>query len=461
MPQPVLQHLIPKAGQPGKFRPLGIPTIYDRVCQQALLNRLEPIFEPVFDDANYWYRRGRSAHGALGKIWRELDEGCEWVVDADLKDFFGSVDHEKLLELVNQRISDGRILGLLMQMLTAGVVADGKRLPTEQGTPQGGIVSPVLSNILLTPFDRGMRRRGYRLTRYADDWLITCRTRGEARVALEAADRILATLGVTLNAGKTRIVHVRHGFEFLGYKIKQGKRPLRLQASQIRSGVRAGRYAVLRAKSIQHFKDQVRQRTRRKAPVTTQELIDEINPIIRGWGQYYCKAHVRRLFHQLDGWIVRRLWSHRHKRWRNAGWKQLPERKLIDATAQGSVISPVLANVYLHYVLDLWVIRKWRPQEARGDVIIVRYADDYVVGFEHRDDAQRFLRELKERFSRFELELNADKTRLIEFGRYAERNRRAHGEGRPRRSTFWASSTIVGRTETDASGWAGSQSGSG
>ena len=149
-PQPVLQCLIPKAGQPGKFRPLGIPTIYDRVCQQALLNRLEPIFEPVFDDANYGYRRGRSAHGALRKIWSELDEGYEWVVDADLKDFFGSVDHEKLLELVNQRVSDGRVLGLLRQMLTAGVVADGKRLPTDRGTPQGGIVSPLLSNVLLT-----------------------------------------------------------------------------------------------------------------------------------------------------------------------------------------------------------------------------------------------------------------------------------------------------------------------
>ena len=136
VPQPVLQRLIPKAGQPGKFRPLGIPTIYDRVCQQALLNRLGPIFEPVFDDANYGYRQGRSTHGALRKIWRELDEGYEWVVDADLADFFGSVDHEKLLELVNQRVSDGRVLGLLRQMLRAGVVAElllpiWDRLPQE------------------------------------------------------------------------------------------------------------------------------------------------------------------------------------------------------------------------------------------------------------------------------------------------------------------------------------------
>ena len=221
-------------------------------------------------------------------------------------------------------------MGLLRQMLTAGVVVEGRRLATEKGTPQGGIVSPLLSNILLTPFDWEMRHRGYRLTRYADDWLITCRTRAEAHAALGVATRILAKLGVTLNTEKTRIVHVRHGFEFLGYKIKQGRRPLRLHAAKITSGVRGGmRYAFPREKSIRHFKDQIRKRTRRKAPVSTQELINNINPVIRGWGRYYCKAHVRRLFHQLDGWLVRRIWSHRHKRWRNAGWKRLPERKLI------------------------------------------------------------------------------------------------------------------------------------
>ena len=161
----------------------------------------------------------------------------------------------------------------------------------------------MLSNVLLTPFDLEMRRRGHRLTRYADDWLLTCRSRGEARAALETAKRILAKLGVTLNAGKTRIVHVRQGFEFLGYKIKQGRRPLRLPSSKITSRVRAGAlYAIPRDKSIRNFKDQIRARTRRKAPVTTRELINQINPVIRGWGQYYRKAHVRRLFHQLDGW---------------------------------------------------------------------------------------------------------------------------------------------------------------
>jgi RNA-directed DNA polymerase len=330
-PQPVLQHLIPKAGQPGKYRALGIPTIYDRVCQQAVLNRLTPIFEPVFDDANFGYRSGRSTKDALKKVWRELDEGNEWVVDADLKDFFGSAEHDKLLALVNQRVSDGRVLALIKQFLRAGCIAEGKRLATERGTPQGGVASPLLSNILLTPFDREMRRKGYQLTRYADDWVVTCKSRQQACAALKEATGILEKLGVTLHAEKTRIVHVRHGFEFLGYKIKRGSRPLRLADEKIKSGARRGAlYAFPREKSIRHFKDQIRRCSRRTAPVSTRELIKQINPIIRGWGLYFHKAHVRRVFHRLDGWIVRRIWSHRFKRWRNVGWKRLPGWQLYD-----------------------------------------------------------------------------------------------------------------------------------
>src|SRR5580658_2897371 len=202
-PLPVRQHPIPKRDKPGEYRMLGIPAIYDRVCQQALLNRLEPIFEPLFDDASFGYRRGRSTKDALRKVWKEIQGGSEWIVDADLRDFFGSVDHEKLLTLVAQRVADGRVLRLIKAMLQAGSYGKGQLFPTERGTPQGGVVSPTLSNILLTPFDREMRLRGYQLTRYADDWVITCKSAAEARAAVEAARRILKQLGVELHPQKT------------------------------------------------------------------------------------------------------------------------------------------------------------------------------------------------------------------------------------------------------------------
>jgi len=328
-PLPVRQHPIPKRDKPGEFRMLGIPAVYDRVCQQALLNRLEPIFEPIFDDASFGYRRGRSTKDALRKIWKEIQDGAEWIVDADLRDFFGSVDHEKLLTLVAQRVADGRVLRLIKSMLKAGSYGKGRLFPSERGTPQGGVVSPVLSNVLLTPFDREMRQRGYQLTRYPDDWVVTCKSAAEARSAVDAARRILKQLGVELHPQKTRIVHVRYGFEFLGYKIKRGERKLYLPESKIRSQVQQGAlYAYPKEKSIRRFMDQVRQRTKRRTPLQTEELIAELNPLVRGWGEYYKRAHVRRLFHRLDAWIVRRIWSHRGKRWRNCGWKQLPETKL-------------------------------------------------------------------------------------------------------------------------------------
>jgi RNA-directed DNA polymerase len=327
-PQPVRQVPIPKEGKPGAYRMLGIPAVYDRVCQQALLNRLEPIFEPVFDEANFGYRRGRSTQDALRKVWREIKSGREWIVDADLKDFFGSVDHAKLLALVAQRIADGRVLRLIEAMLRAGSYGQGRLFPTERGTPQGGVVSPVLSNILLTPFDWEMRSKGYQLTRYADDWVITCKSAAEARAAVAAAQRILNELGVQLHPQKTRIVHVEHGFEFLGYKIKRGKR-LRLPPGKIRSGAQSGAlYAFPREKSIRRFMDQVRQCTRRRVPLKTRELIEQLNPVLRGWGHYYKRAHVRLLFNRLDRWIVRRIWSHRLKHWRCAGWKVLPLARL-------------------------------------------------------------------------------------------------------------------------------------
>jgi len=250
-------------------------------------------------------------------------------VDADLKDFFGSANHEKLMVLLNQQISDGRVLRLIEAILKAGCISEGERSPTEQGVPQGGVISPLLSNVLLTPFDKEMRRKGYRLTRFADDWVVTCRTRAEAQAALRCAKNLLKKLGVVLHEGKSKIVHVRQGFEFLGYKIKRGTKPLRLSQTKIKNGTGQGDlYAYPRQKSLDHFKWQIKQRTKRKVPLKTKELVEVINPVIRGWGNYYCRAHVRRLFNQLDRWIKRRIWSHRYKKWRNSGWKTLSESKL-------------------------------------------------------------------------------------------------------------------------------------
>jgi RNA-directed DNA polymerase len=325
-PQAIRQVWIEKLGSREK-RPLGIPTVRDRVVQTALRNVLEPLFERDFAAQSYGFRPERGAKDALRRVDELLKAGYVHVVDADFQSYYDTIPRQPLLDQVRSKVADSKVLDLLEAYLKQEVVESAKHWTPEEGTPQGGVISALLSNILLTPFDREMRRKGYQLTRYADDWVITCSSAAEARAALAAATRVLEALGVRLNAQKTRIVHVRHGFEYLGYKIKQGRK-LQLPPEKVRSKARSGElYAFPREKSIRHFKDQIRRRTRRRAPLTTEELIQEINPIVRGWGLHYKEAHVRRLFHQLDGWIVRRLWSHRFKRWRCQGWKALPTAK--------------------------------------------------------------------------------------------------------------------------------------
>jgi RNA-directed DNA polymerase len=250
-------------------------------------------------------------------------------VDADLKDYFGSVDHDKLLALVGKQIADSKVLKLIQQMLKAGYEDKGRQFETPQGTPQGGVVSPLLSNILLTPFDKEMRRQGYQLTRWADDWIVTCRTRAEAEHVLARAAKILEKLGVTLNRDKTRIVHIAHGFEFLGFKIQRGKAKFKLPLDRIKSKLnRRNLYAIPTQKAVDRFKDQIRNLTQRCVPLRLGDLIATINPIIRGWGNYFCRCQVRKRFHQLDGWIIQRLYSHRAKRWRNTVWKKYPTKRL-------------------------------------------------------------------------------------------------------------------------------------
>jgi RNA-directed DNA polymerase len=320
-PQPVRRVEIDKPGSSAK-RPLGIPTVIDRVCQQALRQVLEPMFEPTFSEVSFGFRPGRSAHQAMRRIWSQMRAGGRWIVDADIADFFGTISHDRLVALVAQRVADSKVLSLIRQMLTAGVLRDGVYESTIAGTPQGGVISPLLSNIYLHVFDEQMQRAGFHLTHYADDWLCVCQTREEAERALASACAVLeGQLGLRIHPEKTRIVHVSQGFEFLGYKIGLG-RGLRFKSGGI------GLYAIPRQRSIDRFKDKVRALTRRRIAVPLEELIYALNPVIRGWGMYYRRANVRRLFNRLNRWIVRRIWGWRFKRWRNAGWRTLPETRL-------------------------------------------------------------------------------------------------------------------------------------
>jgi RNA-directed DNA polymerase len=347
-PPPVRVVEIPK--NDGGKRALGIPTVGDRVAQRVVKMCLEPLVEPYFHEESYGYRPGKSAVQAVG-VARKRCWQYDWVLDVDIKGFFDNLDHELLLRALRKHTDCKWVLLYVERWLKAPAqLPDGTLVERSKGTPQGGVISPLLSNILLTPFDCEMRRRGYRLTRYADDWVVTCKTRKEAEEAVAVAKRILKELGVTLHAEKTRVVHVRGGFEFLGYKIKRGSRPLKLSPDKIRSGLVGGAlYAYPRDKSIKHFIDQIRNRTLRKAPVKTEKLIEELNPVIRGWGNYYCKTHVRKLFNRLDRWILRRMWSHKYKRWRNAGWKRIPAAKVYGEMGLVNLVSliPSLAQAKL------------------------------------------------------------------------------------------------------------------
>lgn len=197
----------------------------------------------------------------------------------------------------------------------------------------------MLSNILLTTFDQEMPRKGYQLTRFADDWVITYKSPAEARAALVTATRILGQLGVRLNPQKTRIIHVQQGLDFLGYRIVRTGGTSKLPRSMIQRWNRKGLIAYPTRKSIRRFRDRVRMLTRRSAPRKTAQLIKELNPTLRGWAEYYKRAHVRTLFHKLDGWIVRRVWSHRFCRWRSRGWIELPKVKLYEESGLVNLIS--------------------------------------------------------------------------------------------------------------------------
>jgi group II intron reverse transcriptase/maturase len=251
----------------------------------------------------------------MRRIWKDLLNGYSWVVEIDIRRFFDTIDHDKLIDLVAEEVADGRILELIRKFLKAKVSENYTLVDVICGTPQGGVISPLLANIYLHEFDVKMMESGYRVTRFADDLVIACKTKGEASLALEKAREILeGGLELELHPVKTRIVHISQGFEFLGYLVKRGSR--------------GTLFALPSDKSIESFKDNVRKKTQRKNPLKLIDMIDELNPLLRGWGNYYRKAHVKRLFHRMDGWIQWRVWSFKARRWRNTLWKRYPARVL-------------------------------------------------------------------------------------------------------------------------------------
>jgi group II intron reverse transcriptase/maturase len=308
--------------------------VRDRVWQQALVQRLEPICAPQFPDCSFGYRKGRSPPDALRRVGQELQAGHGWGVAADLGAFFDTIAQDKLVALIAEERSAGRVLHLLWARVRAGVSEGENWPPTRTGVPQGAVSSPLGSHSFLTPFERALTAAGFRLTRWADDLVVLCETRAEARRALAFAERFLREeLGVTLHPQKTRIVQIGHGFEFLGYKVKPGK-GLRWAAHKRRSHANLRNLsAVPREKSVKRFKDQIRPLTRRKAPRKRRAMIEPINPVLRGWGTFYRKAQVRRLCPQLDRWIEPRLYSFRAKRWRNARWRRYPTARRIGECA--------------------------------------------------------------------------------------------------------------------------------
>ena len=291
VPFPVRRCWIPKPGSQEK-RPLGIPAVRDRIAQGAIRNVIEPIFERVFAPHSYGFRPGRGCKDALRRVDHLLQAGKTWVVDADLKSYFDTIPHDKLMGRVEELISDGKLLALIESYLKAGVM-DGLKgwEPTEQGTPQGAVISPLLANLYLNPLDHLMAAKGYAMTRYADDFVVQCHSEAEANAALEVIKQWAQENGLTVHPTKTRIVDAtqKGGFDFLGYHFERGmKWP--------------------RQKSMDKLKETIRIRTRRTEGKSMSEIIASINPTVRGWFEYF-KHSTRNTFVWTDGWIRVRLRS--------------------------------------------------------------------------------------------------------------------------------------------------------
>ena len=288
-PQAIRRHFIPKPGSQ-EMRPLGIPTIQDRVVQTALRMVLEPIYERDFAAHSYGFRPGMGCKDALRRVDELLKAGYVHVVDADLKSYFDTIPKDRLLALVAGKVADGRVLKLVEVFLGQSVLEDTREWVPEQGTPQGAVISPLLSNIYLDPLDHLMAEQGFEMVRYTDDFVVLCRSPQEAAEALAVVRDWTENAGLTLHPVKTRLVHAGNdGFDFLGYHFGHGRR-------------------WPRKKSQEKLRDAIRARTGRTVGRGLPMVIADINPILRGWFGYFKHSH-RPTFRMVDGWVRRRLRS--------------------------------------------------------------------------------------------------------------------------------------------------------
>jgi len=355
-PVPVKRVEIPKAG--GGKRKLGIPAVRDRVVQQALLDILQPIYDTEFHPSSYGYRPGRSCHQAIAKAAMFIrDYEREWVVDMDLSKCFDTLDHDIIVEAFRKRVTDGSILKLLRMFLQSGVMTEEGRQESTEGSPQGGVISPLIANVYLDAFDQFMKGREHRIVRYADDILIFTRSKSAAENVREQATRYLeGELKLTVNQQKTHIVHSSEGVKFLGIVIRTG-------------------FTCIQDKKIWGFKDKVRKITRRNSPVNLEKVIADLNPLVRGFGNYFRIANCKQVFRELSRWIRRRLRAKQmalwkkpkrlHRRLRQLGYNG--EFKAIRMCSWRNAASPLasfaIPNKYLRELglFDLYSVQTGIP----------------------------------------------------------------------------------------------------